>query len=61
VQWNHTACLRHGRHWPNPSPAVWPPPRTHPEIRALTADLLPGSVYRRRVLWRYTVTWWTKP
>ncbi|CDR06026.1 class I SAM-dependent methyltransferase [Streptomyces iranensis] len=44
-------------HWQHPSPVVWPPPVTYPEMRALAADLLPGSRYRRHVLWRYSIVW----
>ncbi|MBP8536624.1 bifunctional 2-polyprenyl-6-hydroxyphenol methylase/3-demethylubiquinol 3-O-methyltransferase UbiG [Streptomyces sp. MK37H] len=44
-------------HWHHPSPVVWPPPVTYPEMRALTAELLPGSRYRRHVLWRYSIVW----
>ncbi|GHG94209.1 class I SAM-dependent methyltransferase [Streptomyces lanatus] len=44
-------------HWQHPSPVVWPPPVTYPEMRALAAELLPGSRYRRHVLWRYSITW----
>ncbi|MCU1641835.1 MAG: hypothetical protein JWN03_2110 [Nocardia sp.] len=46
--------------WEHPSPIVWPPPHTYSEIRALTHRLLPGSRYRRRIYWRYSITW-TKP
>ncbi|WP_372461970.1 hypothetical protein [Streptomyces endocoffeicus] len=44
-------------HWDHPSPVVWPPPVTYPEMRALAAELLPGSRYRRHVLWRYSIVW----
>ncbi|MEU8871390.1 class I SAM-dependent methyltransferase [Streptomyces javensis] len=44
-------------HWNHPSPVVWPPPVTYPEMRALAAELLPGSRYRRHVLWRYSIVW----
>ena len=43
--------------WQHPSPIVWPPPVTYPEMRALAAEILPGSQYRRHLLWRYTITW----
>ncbi|MBP2703885.1 class I SAM-dependent methyltransferase [Microbispora sp. RL4-1S] len=44
-------------HWQHPSPIVWPPPVTYPEMRALAAEILPGSQYRRHLLWRYSITW----
>ncbi|MEV0315007.1 class I SAM-dependent methyltransferase [Nonomuraea fuscirosea] len=44
-------------HWEHPSPTVWPPPVTYPEMRALAAELLPGSAYRRHLLWRYSILW----
>ncbi|WP_432920476.1 class I SAM-dependent methyltransferase [Microbispora sp. CA-135349] len=44
-------------HWEHPSPTVWPPPVTYPQMRALAAELLPGSRYRRHLLWRYSVVW----
>ncbi|GAA0694355.1 class I SAM-dependent methyltransferase [Streptomyces malaysiensis subsp. malaysiensis] len=44
-------------YWEHPSPIVWPPPVTYPEMRALAAGLLPGSRYRRHLLWRYSVVW----
>ncbi len=33
------------------------PEATLPEIRAAASELLPGSVVRRRVYWRYTLHW----
>ncbi|WP_347594317.1 hypothetical protein [Acrocarpospora sp. B8E8] len=44
-------------HWEHPSPIVWPPPVTYPQMRALAAEILPGSQYRRHLLLRYTITW----
>lgn len=48
--------LRH-REWQHSAPTVWPPPTTYDEVRRLAAATLPGSSYRRLVLWRYLVTW----
>ncbi|MDT0318760.1 class I SAM-dependent methyltransferase [Streptomyces millisiae] len=48
-------------HWHHPSPTVWPPPATYREMRALAADLLPGSRYRRHLLFRYTLIWRRPP
>ncbi|MEU8245887.1 class I SAM-dependent methyltransferase [Nonomuraea sp. NPDC048916] len=44
-------------HWEHPSPTVWPPPVTYPQMRTLASDILPGSHYRRHLLWRYSITW----
>lgn len=46
--------------WQHPSPIVWPPPHTYPEIRRLANRLLPGVRCRRHVLFRYSLIW-TKP
>jgi 2-polyprenyl-3-methyl-5-hydroxy-6-metoxy-1,4-benzoquinol methylase len=46
--------------WEQPSPMVWPPPDTFRQTKRTSAALLPGSDYRHRALWRYTLTW-TKP
>ncbi|WP_205315539.1 hypothetical protein [Nonomuraea lactucae] len=40
-----------------PSRTLWPPPVTYPQMRALAAEILPGSRYRRHLMWRYSVTW----
>ena len=47
-------------HWQHPSPIVWPPPVTYPDMQALAAELLPGSTYRRHLLYRYSILW-TRP
>ncbi len=53
--------LRAGRsQWEHPSPILWPPPMTYREVRDRAAELLPGVVYRRHFLFRYSLTW-TKP
>ncbi|MBO4275464.1 class I SAM-dependent methyltransferase [Microbispora triticiradicis] len=44
-------------HWQHPSPMVWPPPVTYPQMRRLAAELLPGSRYRRHPLFRYSIVW----
>lgn len=51
--------LKHG-YWEHPSPKLWPPPTTYPEVRALANALLPGSRIQRHLLWRYSV-YWRKP
>ncbi|WP_026412316.1 class I SAM-dependent methyltransferase [Actinomadura oligospora] len=44
-------------YWEHPSPTVWPPPVTYREMRDLAAATLPGSEYRRHLLWRYSIVW----
>ncbi|WP_433519665.1 class I SAM-dependent methyltransferase [Nonomuraea sp. CA-143628] len=43
--------------WQHSSPTVWPPPVTYPQMRALAAEILPGSQYRRHLLLRYSIVW----
>ncbi|GAA4557258.1 class I SAM-dependent methyltransferase [Planotetraspora kaengkrachanensis] len=43
--------------WEHPSPMVWPPPATYRQMRALAAEVLPGSRYRRHLLLRYSIVW----
>jgi len=43
--------------WEQPSPTVWPPPVTYRQVREAASSTLPGSEFRRRLLWRYTLTW----
>jgi len=45
------------KEWEQPSPTVWPPPTTYSEVKAASARILPGSTFRRRTKWRYTLTW----
>jgi 2-polyprenyl-3-methyl-5-hydroxy-6-metoxy-1,4-benzoquinol methylase len=47
----------HHPHWDHPSPTVWPPPHSYREAREASAALLPGSEFKRRLLWRYTLVW----
>jgi hypothetical protein len=56
----HKVLQRRRGHWQHPSPTVWPPPVTYGQMRELAAQLLPGSRFRRHLLWRYSVVW-TKP
>ncbi len=42
------------------SPVVWPPPLSYRQMRQLAREVLPGSCFRRRLYWRYTLVW-TKP
>ena len=53
----HQAGRLTHREWEQPSPTLWPPPTTYAQVREAAARILPGSVFRRRVKWRYTLTW----
>jgi len=44
-------------YWEQPSPVVWPPPRTYAEVRDLARQALPGMRYQRLPLWRYSLIW----
>nr|WP_067539804.1 class I SAM-dependent methyltransferase [Nocardia crassostreae] len=46
--------------WEHPSTIVWPPPVTYAEMSEIARDMLPGSRFRRHVMWRYSLAW-TKP
>ncbi|WP_327142277.1 class I SAM-dependent methyltransferase [Nocardia sp. NBC_01327] len=65
LPWEALSALAYTPHrfkprWDHPSPIIWPPPQTYSEMRALSRRTLPGSRYRRRLYWRYSLTW-TKP
>ena len=53
----HQAGRLTHREWEQPSPTLWPPPVTYDEVREASARILPGSSFKRRVKWRYTLTW----
>jgi hypothetical protein len=56
-----TACTRATKgYWEISSPTVWPPPETYAGMRDLAAELLPGTRFRRHLLWRYSLVW-TRP
>lgn len=48
--------LRHAE-WEQPSPTLWPPPTSYDEVREASGRILPGSAFKRRLTWRYTLTW----
>jgi len=48
---------RRHRLWAQPGPIVWPPPHTIAEVREIAQEVLPGCDLRRRILWRFTLTW----
>jgi 2-polyprenyl-3-methyl-5-hydroxy-6-metoxy-1,4-benzoquinol methylase len=39
------------------APVLWPPPVTYGAMRRIAREVLPGARFRRRALWRYTLTW----
>ena len=43
--------------WNHSAPIVWPPPTTEREMRAISAEVLPGSIFRRRLQGRYSIIW----
>ncbi len=47
-------------YWEHSAPMVWPPPQTYRDMRQLARRVLPGSDFRRQMLWRYSISW-TKP
>jgi SAM-dependent methyltransferase len=50
-----------GQLWTESSgPTLWPPPETYSGMRSKARAVLPGSSFRRLVLWRYLLAW-TKP
>jgi 2-polyprenyl-3-methyl-5-hydroxy-6-metoxy-1,4-benzoquinol methylase len=47
-----------GQLWTESSgPTLWPPPETYSGMRSKARAVLPGSSFRRLVLWRYLLTW----
>jgi SAM-dependent methyltransferase len=44
-------------YWQHPSPLVWPPPESYASMRQITARVLPGARFHRRLYWRYTIVW----
>jgi 2-polyprenyl-3-methyl-5-hydroxy-6-metoxy-1,4-benzoquinol methylase len=48
--------LAHGR-WDHSAPECWPPPLTYREMKALSARVLAGALYRRHLLGRYSIVW----
>jgi SAM-dependent methyltransferase len=43
--------------WEHGCPTVWPPPHTFTEVKRAVDEVLPGALYKNRVLWRYTIEW----
>jgi SAM-dependent methyltransferase len=44
-------------HWQHTAPMTWPPPLTYRETKILARRVLPGSLYRRHLLGRYSLVW----
>jgi SAM-dependent methyltransferase len=51
---------RRRTYWEHSAPTKWPPDETYQDMRRIAKTELPGSLFRRHVLWRYSITW-TKP
>ena len=43
--------------WQHSAPIIWPPPLTYREMKRVSAEILPGVVYRRHLLGRYSLVW----
>ncbi len=43
--------------WDHSAPIVWPPPHSDREMRDLSAEILPGSQFRRHLQGRYSIVW----
>lgn len=63
LHWEVAALLAHRLQarrrglWEHSAPTVWPPPLTFAQMKRLSAALLPGAVFRRHTLWRYSIVW----
>jgi len=52
----HRAHLRTKTYWEHPSPKEFTAP-SYAQIRRIAAHVLPGSQFRRHLLWRYSLIW----
>ncbi|HZU72183.1 MAG TPA: class I SAM-dependent methyltransferase [Acidimicrobiales bacterium] len=43
--------------WQSPAPVLWPPPSSYSQVARISARVLPGRRFRRRLLWRYSLVW----
>lgn len=43
--------------WEHTAPTVWPPLHDYTTVRRVATELLPGMVWRRLPLWRYSLIW----
>jgi hypothetical protein len=46
----------HG-HWEHSAPMLWPPPVTYLEMEHIAGRVLPGALYKRHLLGRYSLIW----
>ncbi|WP_062518029.1 class I SAM-dependent methyltransferase [Demequina gelatinilytica] len=44
-------------YWDHGCECVWPAPHSFRDVRRAAERLLPGAVYTRELMWRYTLTW----
>jgi SAM-dependent methyltransferase len=56
----HRLYLLRGPYLEQTAPTVWPPPHSYAEMRRIGLGALPDAIFRRRLLWRYSLVW-TKP
>ncbi len=56
----HKHVLRKG-YWEHTAPQVWPPPLDYTQVRRTAERVLPGVVYRRHAMWRYSLVWMRPP
>lgn len=67
LHWEVAAAVTHRLHvlrrgyWEHSAPKVWPPPLTFPQMQTLSAAVLPGAIFRRHALWRYSIVWMKPP
>lgn len=57
----HRWYVRRRTLWEHSAPTVWPPPHTYREVRVCAAEVLPGMIWRRHPMWRYSVVWRNAP
>lgn len=58
--WDAVAVRRHTwrrKQWHTTAPVVWPPPLTHDQVRARSAEVLPTAEVKRVAYFRYSLTW----
>lgn len=54
---HHFHRLRHRRHAGDPGAPIADPDMTWDEVRDEALRLLPGAVFQRHLLWRYSIAW----
>ncbi len=43
--------------WDPQTPTTWPPPHTFTQVGRAAAEVLPNAIFKKRILWRYTIEW----